>query len=44
MAEAVGVAPEGEWTPTAAGEAGAAFSEQDERAVEEGPRGLGYLE
>jgi len=44
IAEAVGVEPEAEWSPAAAGEPGDAFSEQDERAVEERLRGLGYLE
>jgi len=44
IAEAVGLEPEAEWSPAAAGEPGDAFSEQDERAVEERLRGLGYLE
>jgi predicted AlkP superfamily phosphohydrolase/phosphomutase len=44
IAEAVGVEPEAEWSPATAGERGDAFSEQDERAVEERLRGLGYLE
>jgi len=44
IAEAVGVEPEAEWSSAAAGEPGDAFSEQDERAVEERLRGLGYLE
>ena len=44
IAEAVGVEPEAEWSPTGADEPGNAFSEQDERAVEERLRGLGYLE
>jgi len=44
IAEAVGLEPEAEWSPTADGEPGDAFSEQDERAVEERLRGLGYLE
>jgi len=44
IARAVGVEPEAEWSPTGADEPGDAFSEQDERAVEERLRGLGYLE
>jgi predicted AlkP superfamily phosphohydrolase/phosphomutase len=44
ISETVGVEPDAEWGATATVEPVAAFSEQDERAVEERLRGLGYLE
>ena len=44
ITEAVGLEPDPDWSRTAAPEPVAVFSEQDERAVEERLRGLGYLE
>jgi hypothetical protein len=44
IAEAVGLEPDPDWGRASALEPVAVFSEEDERAVEERLRGLGYLE
>jgi predicted AlkP superfamily phosphohydrolase/phosphomutase len=44
VVEATGLAPDPEWSRSQALEPVAVFSEEDERAVEERLRGLGYLE
>lgn len=44
IATAVGLEPDPEWSGTPAGDSVGAFSEDEERLVEERLRGLGYLE